>query len=252
MQVVVDGLLTQYEQQGSKRPVILLVHGWGDRLQTYDALVGKLAKSHTIVRLDLPGFGATEPPKTTWGLEDYAEFVVHFLDKLSLKPSVMVGHSNGGAVLIKGIASQRLKTNHLVLLASAGVRNRQTFRKRVIKLVAKVGKVATCWLPRATRQRLQRKLYGTIGSDYLVVPHLQGTFKRTVAEDIVSDARKVTVPTLMIYGEADTATPIQSVGVPLHEAIQGSKLNIIHGADHFVHQHATDEVARMVQEFIAT
>src|SRR5690606_16442194 len=97
MQVVVDGLLTQYEQQGSKRPVILLVHGWGDRLQTYDTLVGKLAKSHTIVRLDLPGFGATEPPKTTWGLEDYAEFIAHFLDKLSLKPSAMVGHSNGGA-----------------------------------------------------------------------------------------------------------------------------------------------------------
>jgi pimeloyl-ACP methyl ester carboxylesterase len=249
MQIVVDGLLTNYQCEGKKGPAVVLVHGWGDKLQTYEQLAKHLASKHQVVRLDLPGFGATQPPATTWGLIDYAGFVRHFLDKLNLKPVTMVGHSNGGAVLIKGVATGQLKPQRLVLLASAGVRNRQSLRKLLLKLVAKTGKLLTRWLPARVRRNLQRRFYGTIGSDYLVAPHLQETFKQTVAEDILNDAAQITVPTLLIYGDHDTATPVEQIGVPLHQAIKNSKLHIVHGADHFVHHHSLDEVSRSIEDF---
>ncbi len=250
MQVVVDNLLTQYDLRGKKGPVVLLLHGWGDTLQTYDALAQQLTKYAQVVRLDLPGFGQTQAPPVVWGLQDYARFVARFLDKLSLSAAVVVGHSNGGAVLIKALASGEVSAERLVLLASAGVRDRQNFRKKLFKVAAKVGKALTWWLPRSTRQKLQRKFYGTIGSDYLVAPHLQETFKRTVAEDIVADARTITLPTLLIYGERDTATPLDSVGMPLHQAIARSRLKVVHGANHFVHQQATVQVADLIKEFM--
>lgn len=249
MQVVVDGLLTHYESTG-KGSTLLLIHGWGDSLSTYDTLTDAL-KAYQVVRLDLPGFGATEPPKEVWGLTDYAQFVAAFLAKLELKPQAIVGHSNGGAVAIVGLADNVLTPKKLVLLASAGIRNRQSLRKYLLKAVAKFGKLLTWWLPKRHKRALQKKFYGTIGSDMLVAPHLQETFKRTVAEDITSHAHHLSLPTLLIYGDHDAATPVKDVGIPLHDAIPGSKLHIIHGADHFVHQQATEQVAVQIKEFIS-
>ncbi len=251
MQVVVQKLLTHYDTSGSG-PLLVLLHGWGDRLETFDGIADKLAKQFTVVRLDLPGFGATEPPKTVWALAEYAQFVADFLKKLELpRPKAIVGHSNGGAVAIVGLADGVLSSDALVLLASAGVRDRQGFKKLGLKVIAKLGKAATFWLPKRQKQRLQRKFYGTIGSDMLVAPHLKETFKRTVSQDIQPQAHVLNLPTLLIYGEHDRATPVKSIGIVLHDAITGSKLNIIHGADHFVHHAQADQVVEQIVEFVS-
>jgi len=251
MQVVVDDLLTHYQSAGDG-PVVLLLHGWGDRLETFDALAKQLMTAYRVVRLDLPGFGGTQPPGTVWGLSDYASFVSQFLDKLEISDlHAVIAHSNGGAVAIVGLASKKVTANKLILLASAGVRNTQAARKLVLNATAKAGKAATFWLPKHHKLRLQRRFYGTIGSDMLVAPHLQETFKRTVAEDILDCAAELKVPTLLIYGDHDTATPVNHVGVPLHQAIKNSKLNILHGADHFVHHTASEQVTSQVKEFLS-
>lgn len=250
MQVVVDGILTHYDMTG-EGPVLLLLHGWGDRLETFDSIVLLLRDKYSVVRLDLPGFGSTELPKSVWGLQNYADFVAAFCAKLELKnPKAIVGHSNGGAVAILGVATDILLTDKLVLLAAAGVRDRQSLRKAALKIVAKFGKLATFWLPNQYRHALQKRFYGTIGSDMLVAPHLQQTFKRTVSQDIQQDAAKLAVPTLLIYGDQDRATPVESIGVPLHELIKDSRLHIVHGADHFVHQRMPGEIAKQIAEFV--
>jgi pimeloyl-ACP methyl ester carboxylesterase len=84
----------------------------------------------------------------------------------------------------------------------------------------------------------------------LVVPHLQETFKRTVRQDIQADAAKLELSTLLIYGAEDTATPVESIGKRLQRQISLSKLEVIEGADHFVHQTAADRVTGLVKEFL--
>ena len=86
MKVIVDGLATEYQDEGHG-PVILMLHGWGNTYHVFDAIVPALAKIRRVVRLDLPGFGATERPAEAWYVEDYARFVGAFCAKLKIDPA---------------------------------------------------------------------------------------------------------------------------------------------------------------------
>jgi pimeloyl-ACP methyl ester carboxylesterase len=249
MHVIVDSLLTQYETTGAGKTIVLL-HGWGDRAAGMRALQAHLAKKYRVIAVDLPGFGGTQAPPAVWGLDDYAQFVAHFLTKIHATPTVIVGHSNGGAIAIRGVALRWLTADKLILLASAGVRGTQKGRLGIVKAITKVGKIATKPLPKAIQHRLRAKVYQAAGSDMLVVEHLQETFKRVVSEDVRADAAKVSVPTLLIYGEQDTQTP-PAYGELLHQAIDGSTFELIGDAGHFVHLDQPTRVYNAIEEFIA-
>ena len=249
MQVVVDSLLTHYEAVG-KGKVVLLLHGWGDTAAGLHGLQVALGKHAQVLAVDLPGFGGTESPKTVWGLDDYAQFIQHFLAKIDSKPvSVLVGHSNGGAIAIRGLANGWLSADKLVLLASAGIRGQYKGRVKAIRLITKAGKALTMPLPKSIKRRLRSKVYKTVGSDMLVAEHLQETFKKVVTDDVQADAAKLVLPTLLIYGEQDEATPV-AYGEAFHQQIDGSSLEILPGAGHFVHIDRPHEVTTAIEEFM--
>lgn len=249
MQVLVDNLLTSYERAGSG-PVIVLLHGWGDTKETYKRLTHDLGNDFTVIRPDLPGFGQTQPPETVWNLDDYASFVHTFLAKVDVKkPYAFVAHSNGGSVAIRGLAEGILQADKLVLIASAGIRDREKIRRFLLKIIAKVGKVLAFWLPARSKRVLQKALYGAAGSDMLVVPQLQETFKTTVRQDVQQDAAKLKLPTLIIYGRKDTATP-PLYGKIYQRLIPGSQLRVLDNAGHFVHHDQPEELLAVLKGFL--
>jgi pimeloyl-ACP methyl ester carboxylesterase len=126
MNVVVNGLMINYQKTGNGKALVFLP-GWGDSTQTYLELAARLKQDYEIYLLDLPGFGNSQPPAVAWNLDDYAEFLGAWLKKMDLKPQAIVGHSYGGAVAITA-ASKGDIANHLVLLASAGIRNKNKAR----------------------------------------------------------------------------------------------------------------------------
>ncbi len=149
MQIVVDQLLTTYQLTGSGKLVIWL-HGWGDSSQGSLAMQAELAKTFQVLAIDLPGFGGTQAPAEAWGLSDYADFVQKVIEKLGLKSYVIIGHSNGGAIAIRGLVQGSLRAKKLVLLASAGIRNQYTSRKRSCAWPPKHGKALAKPLPSRT------------------------------------------------------------------------------------------------------
>jgi len=249
MQIVVDKLLTQYELSG-KGKLVLLLHGWGDDHRTFNGLRAKLATKYQALALDLPGFGGTQRPDGVWDLDDYARFVKRTLTKLELdQPYAVIGHSNGGALAIRAFSLGLLKPRKLVLLAAAGVRTNNRAKRFFIKLVAKTGDVATIWLPERYRQNLRKSLYGVAGSDVLVVPELEDTFKKTVRQDVQADAVVIDVPTLLIYAADDDAIPLAD-GRQYHSLIKNSRLEVLADAGHFVHHDQPEPVAKLVEEFL--
>jgi len=250
MQVVVNGLLTTYQKSGKGQALVLL-HGWGkNAAESFDALTEKLEHTHTVLRLDLPGFGGTQPPAEAWGLSDYAGFISAWLIKIdSKKTKAIIGHSNGGAIAIKGIATGSLKADELILLATAGVRDKMKARKSLLKATAKSGKVVTSALPTHTKKKLRSFFYKSINSDITVMPELEETFKLLVNEDIQGAASKLKLPTLLIYGGSDKDTP-PDYGRLLSEAIPDSNLVIIPGAGHFIHQEQPEKVASLIESFL--
>lgn len=250
MQIVVDTLLTHYVQQGKGKTVVVL-HGWADSAAGLTSLSAELAKKFEVIALDLPGFGMTGASEAVWGLDDYTQFVAHFLHKLGVKKvHALVGHSNGGALAIRGLASGVLQADKLVLLASAGIRTPQSTRNQLLKMIAKSGKMLVAPLPKNVKGKLRRKLYAAAGSDMLVAEHMQETFKRVVGQDVRDDAAKLVLPTLLIYGSADTSTP-PKFGEEFNQRIEGSQLIVIPGAGHFVHLDAAPQVITAIKEFLS-
>lgn len=248
MRLIVSGLATNFSRIGNGRLVVLL-HGWGDSSASWLQFSKQLAAEFDVVALDLPGFGGTEPPKESWGLTDYALFVEAFLLKANLKPYALIGHSNGGAIAIRGISTGALQPEKLVLLASAGIRGEYGGRTKALRLLAKTGKVLATPLPASAKKHLRQNLYEAVGSDMLIAEHLQETFKRVVSDDVRGGATSITQPTLLVYGEEDTATPVR-YGKLLHDAIKGSELTIVPGAGHFLQLDKPAEVETLVEDFL--
>lgn len=249
MTIVVENLVTHYDLRG-KGKLVLLLHGWGDSAKGLAPISQALAKKYQVLVVDLPGFGSTQAPAEPWDLDNYAHFLASLLQKLELKqPYAVLGHSNGGALAIRAIAQGQLAPQKLVLLASAGIRTGQPLKRAILKVIAKVGNFATIGLPEGQRRRLRESLYGAAGSDMLAVPELQETFKRTVRQDVQADAAQLKLPALLIFGRADRAVPV-SDGETYNQLMPNSRLEVIE-AGHFVHQDQPEQVARLVEEFLA-
>jgi len=248
MQIVVNGLLTSYQRSGNGKQLLIL-HGWGDSSGGWRKFADLLAKDYEVITIDLPGFGGSQAPESAWGLTEYANFVAAFVDKLDLKLAILIGHSNGGAIAIRGLSSGVLTTTKLVLLASAGIRNEYKGRNKALRLITKAGKAVTSPLPRTVKKKLQRKVYATVGSDMLVAEHLQETFKKVVTDDVRGDARKVTIPTLLMYGQNDQSAPVR-YGEIFHEQMSNSTLEILPGTEHFLHLEQPDKVLKLIREFL--
>lgn len=250
MNVIVSGLMTSYQKVG-KGKVLVLLPGWGNSIADFMPLVNELKDKYQLLILDLPGFGGTQAPDKTWGLENYSNFVAEWLKKIGIKDvCAFIGHSYGGAVEIVGLAKNDLSSQKLVLLASAGIRNKATLRKQVFKVASKTAKIPLNLLPAAKQRQIKQKVYGAIGSDMMLIPHMEQTFRKIISQDVREDAKKIKQPTLLIYGDKDKATPISDARI-LSESIANSSVEIL-SAGHHLHQDAPDRVASLIINFLET
>lgn len=248
MKLIVKGIATEYADEG-EGPVLLMLHGWKDSLHTFDPLVPALGQKFRVVRMDLPGFGGTELPSGTWKLDDYVDFVAAFSEKLGLRIHALAGHSFGGRVVIKGVSCGKLRPEKIVLIASAGVAQRKTLRNSSLKVLAKVGKLATLPLPRSVKTKLRNRLYKNIKSDYANAGALKDTFVNVISEDLSPAAKEIRTPALLIWGSADTETTLEE-GVRLSGLIRDAKFELLQAAGHFVHREHPEAVTKMMTAFL--
>lgn len=243
MNVVVDGLLVNYTEIGSG-PTILMVHGWLDEQKTYQKLSQELSSNYRCIVLDLPNFGASQASDKVVTIQDYAVFIKNFVDKLKLKKFVYVGHSMGGQIGVYAVGKGILEPSKLILVASAGVRNDKAVKKKIMRY----GSVPFKYLLPASAKN---KLYRRIGSDYsheLSRVH-KNIIKAVLGYDVQADAKNISVPTLLIYGEVDQQTP-PAYGRLLEKSIANSQLFVVNEADHWLHQKNATQVADIMKEFM--
>ncbi|MBP9852457.1 MAG: hypothetical protein QG629_57 [Patescibacteria group bacterium] len=244
MQVLCKGIPIDYSEQG-KGPTLLFVHGWGDSKKTWQALIEILAKDYRCIALDLPNFGASGRSASIVSLESMSGAIAEFLLKLRIDTYTYVGHSMGGQIGLFAVGSGALRPEKLVIIAGAGIRGERTVRNMVLKVAAKAAKPLVS-------KKLKTKLYKRIGSDY--DPNLsleqKAVIKSVLSHDVQIEAAMISVPTLLLYGEQDTATPPR-FGYILHRIIGGSQYDQIAEADHWLHQTHAAIVAERIRGFIS-
>src|SRR5581483_4009099 len=94
----VDGARVHYRDTGSGPPIVL-VHGSNASLFTWEGWTERLAPSHRVIALDMPGHGLPGPdPKARYSAAEMAELVAAFATKLGIERFAIAGNSMGGNV----------------------------------------------------------------------------------------------------------------------------------------------------------
>lgn len=122
--VDVDGTATNYHDEGSGEPVLLL-HGSGPGVSAWAnwrLTLPALARRFRVLAPDILGFGYTERPRgTDYNLETWLAHVTGFLDAVELERVAVVGNSFGSGLALHLATRYPERVNRLVLMGSVGV-----------------------------------------------------------------------------------------------------------------------------------
>lgn len=102
METIINGKKIHYEVEGNGYPVILL-HGWLANLKTMQPLANGLKQKFKVYNVDVIGFGESELPEKPMTTDDFGDFLKEFIQKIELKDPILIGHSNGGRMIINAV-----------------------------------------------------------------------------------------------------------------------------------------------------
>ena len=233
---------------------LMLVHGAGGNLMHWPGELRRLPGC-MVVALDLPGHGhsgeAAQPPHGDVPQEigSYAQVLAGFAEALGLPRFVLAGHSMGGAVALE-LALQHPEMLAGLILVAAGPK--LPVAPELLSAIQEdyegAARLLVGWSqgvrsdPNTIRIYLQRLRE-------LDPQVLHRDYAACNAWDRTTDLGIVTVPALVICGDADRMTPIQ-LSLDLQERIRTAQLVIVPGAGHMVMLEQPALVAMAVQQFL--
>ncbi len=239
MYSLLNGVQINYEVMGEGDP-ILLVHGWGGSLDSLRALGEMVSDTHKVILVDLPGFGKSANPPGDWGVGEYANLITALLENLKIKKITYFGHSFGGAIGLILSTKPNSVVSKLILCNSALKRPNKTVK---IPLFLK----SVLFRTKSIRIWTYRIFFPN--SDIAKHPHLESNFKRIMQQDLSHLPPKIKTPTLIIWGEGDTFTPV-AWAYELHQQIANSLLKIIPGERHGLPLRNPEIVAKEIRDFL--
>lgn len=219
---------------GKSGPTIVMLHGWGQSLESMRLLGDLLSRFYTVHVIDLPGFGHSEAPEADWDTTQYAERISQYIDDENLGSVIVIGHSFGGRVGIRLASRYPDKVRRLILINSGGLRARlegaRKNRAERIKLIRSTVKTIDGLFGTKLFQQWFVPRYAS--TDYKNAGALRGILVKAVNEDVSEDAAAIKCPTFLLWGERDTETPVD-IAYRLKQLIPGAMLTVLPGKDHF-------------------
>ena len=249
-QIIINNLLINYysvlPDKKSSNKTLIFLHGWGVDSKLWFKLIPELInKNYSLYFLDLPGFGQSQMPNTTYDVDDYKKIVYEFVKKLGLKSINLIGHSFGGRIAIKIAAENPDFLDKIILVDTAGV----VTASKIKKLSALIAKIIGPIFKPSFMQPLRRKLYFLIGSEYLENEKLSKIFSKVVSENLTRLLTHIKKPALIIWGKNDLITPLY-YGQLMSKLIPKSKLIVFEKAGHFSFLDQPEKFSKELINFI--
>lgn len=253
MEMTIYGKKVTYVDEG-EGPIVLLLHGWGAQAETYRLIINHLSSRCRVIAPDLPGFGGSEEPSESWCVDQFVDFVFEFAKNLNISECTVMGHSNGGRILIKLLARESIPftVKKAVLMDAAGIKPTHGFGWYVRVYTYKAfKKVLLCKPMKAMFPGAVEKAQKKFGSeDYRnASPLMRETMVKALNEDLEEYLPKIKASTLLIWGENDTATPL-SDGKKMEAAIPDAGLVTLKGAGHFAFAERWGQCRAVLDSFI--
>jgi pimeloyl-ACP methyl ester carboxylesterase len=256
-----------------KGPALLLIHGIGDRSDTWFHLIPTLAKSYTVIAPDLLGHGRSDKPRADYSVAAYANAMRDLLSVLGIDRATVVGHSLGGGVAMQFAYQYPERCERLVLVATGGI-CREVNPLLRLAAVPSVDLILPLLRLGATRRMghgviWALKCLGTdIGQDAEHVQRLfdalpdfttRRAFVRTLRAVVDWRGQVITMldrcyltrgmPTLLVWGTRDAVVPYAHANIA-HVAMPGSRLEVFIGAGHFPHHFDADRFVAVLRDFL--
>ena len=232
--IEIDGIKMRYDQTGDGSQPVIVMHGWGCKADTMaNPAEGAASQATTVYNLDLPGFGQSDEPDDVWGVEQYTCFIEKFCQKLGITRPVLMGHSFGGRISI--LMASRTPVSKVILIDAAGIKPRRSFRYYAKVYSFKTAKhLLNFFLGKAKAEPIINRMRGKAGSaDYAnASPRMRQILSKVVNEDLTDRLHLIKAPTLLIWGEKDTATPMRDAKI-MAKKIPDAGLVSYPEADHY-------------------
>ncbi|MDQ4122494.1 MAG: alpha/beta hydrolase [Acidobacteriota bacterium] len=267
--IEVDGLRIHYQEFGeTSSKSLILIHGYSASTFTWSYSAPLIAqKGFRVFVVDLIGFGLSEKPAwSDYTIDSQARMIVRFMNRVGIGQAVLVGSSYGGAIALSVALDNPERVEKLVL--SGAVCNDDIRKLPLTKFVTVplVGEMMTPFLTSSktyVRARM-RNSFGAASHHLIdetritsVMQPLQAadshrslllTLKNWHAARLERDAKNVTQPTLLIWGEGDHTVPLRN-GRFLHREIPNSRLIVFKNCGHVPHEEYTSEFVHLVTDF---
>ncbi len=221
----VAGLRLRLRDTGPRdAPALILLHGFGSSLDTWEAWAKVLSARYRVIRIDLPGFGLTGRDPTGDYSDDRTRAVLAALmDQLALPKAALIGNSLGGRFAWEFAARYPARVSHLVLISPDGFASpgfdygKAPEVPLMLEAMPWVGprsliraNLAPAWahpdaLPDAVLERYR---------DMLLAPGVRQAIldrtRQTMLTDPAARLRSITAPTLILWGEQDQMIPVRN------------------------------------------
>jgi pimeloyl-ACP methyl ester carboxylesterase len=203
-------------------PALILLHGFGSSLHTFEAWAVDLSKDYRVIRFDLPGSGLSEPDPT--GLYTDArsmEIMLALMDHLGVAKTSLIGNSIGGRLAWHFAAQHSERVNKLVLISPDGFASsgfvygekpeipsslslmRYVLPKALLRMNLVPAYADPARLSDETVERYHALMLAPASRDALL-----GRMQQTILADPVPELRKITSPVLLLWGAKDAMIPI--------------------------------------------
>ncbi len=214
----INGMQVHYRIEGSGDPIVL-IHGTGACLQSWDAWTDSLKKAYQVIRLDFPGFGLTGPRKDKdYSINMYVRFLHEFMKKIGVNKFALAGNSLGGQIAWNYALAYPQQVNALILIDPAGFYKEDkngaiVFRLARIKwLAGALSKIDSKVMVNKTLKDVyydDSKINAGIKQLYYDMSMREGNRQafvdrvQSIDKDVSKDVRTIQTPTLLLWGEED-------------------------------------------------
>lgn len=272
--VTIHGHDVRYRRAGEgNRQVVVLIHGLAGSSMTWQSVMEPLAADYDVIAPDLLGHGESAKPMGDYSLGAMASGLRDLLAILGVDSATIVGQSFGGGVAMQLAYQHPDLCDRLVLVGSGGLGREVSWMLRALSLpgaeqlmpivfprpFASLGTTIVDFLhDRGIHSPQITEMWRSYSS--LAGAENRKAFVRTMRGVIEPGGQTVSaldrlylagnLPTLIVWGDEDGIIPIEHAH-NAHEAIPGSRLEILEGVGHFPHAEAPEEFVAVLQEFLA-
>ena len=263
--VDVAGMRLHVRDTGNKQAsAIVLLHGFGASLHTWEAWAVDLTRDYRVVRFDLPGFGLTGADPTG----DYTDarsiaVITALMDKLGIARATLIGNSMGGRMAWTFAALHPTKVDKLVLISPDGFASPGMAYGKKVEVPAMM-KLMRYALPKAMLRPTLAAAYtdpSTLTDELLnryynlmLAPGVRDAVLARMAQVVLQDPvpllRRITAPTLLLWGEKDAMIPVTNAE-DYRKTLPNSTLVKLSNLGHLPFEEAPAQSLEPVRAFLA-